>query len=76
VAVAPDSGAVCKGPVEGLAEANADVFGGMMAVNLEVAGAGHGQVDQGMASEQLEHVVEKTDPGRYAGSPFAIQVEA
>ena len=75
MAVPADPRPVAQRPVDRLAQADPDVLGRVMAVDVQVAGAGDRQVHQGMPGEQLEHVVEKPDPRRDLGSPLAVQVE-
>ena len=60
----------------GLSERDADVFGGVMMVDMEVADRLDRDVDARMAGEQIEHVVEKADPGGDIGHACAVEVHA
>ncbi len=75
MAIPPDPRAVAQRPVDRLTQTDPHVLGCVMPVNVQVAFARNCQIDQGMARKQLEHVVEKTDPGRHLGPPLAVQVE-
>ena len=75
MAVPANSGPVAERPVDRLAQADADVLGGVMPVDVEVARAGDRQVHQGMPGEQLEHVVEEPDAGLHVRPPLAVEVE-
>jgi glyoxylate carboligase len=44
-------------------------------VDVEVAGDLHRHVDQRMAAELLDHVVEKADPGRHRVRPRPIEID-
>ena len=59
-----------------LAERNAEVLDGMVLVDVEVAVDLGREIETTMAGEQLEHVVEKTDPGADLVSPRPSMVSA
>src|SRR5689334_10943218 len=44
-----------------LAETNADVFHGMVLVDLQIPLCTNRQIDDGVFGEQLQHVIEKTN---------------
>ncbi len=67
--------AVAQRLIDGLSQADPDILGRMMPVNVQVARARDRQVHERMPGKQLEHVVEKTDPRGNPRLPFAIQVE-
>ena len=56
-----DAGFVAQGVRQGQAQADADVFDGVVGVDFEVAFAGDVEVEQGVSGEGREHVVEKAD---------------
>ena len=64
VAVAADPGAVAERLVERQPERDPDVLDRVVGAGLEVAGRLDHEADPGVATEQLEHVVEEADPGR------------
>lgn len=60
---AVDSFLVAQGHVECLAQCDANVFNGVVLVNVEIAGTAQLQIESTMAREELKHVIEETDPG-------------
>jgi hypothetical protein len=70
VAVATDTGFVAEGLGEGFAEDDADVFDGVVVVNMVVAGGLEFQVEEAVVGDVVEHVVEKAD----ACLDFAVAV--
>ena len=64
-AVAPDPGAVAERLVERLAEHDADVLDRVVGAGLEVAVGLDLQAEPPVAGQQVEHVVEEADPGRW-----------
>ena len=67
-AVAVDAALVAEGLLEGLAEDDADVFDGVVGVDLQIALGLDLQIDQAVAAEQVEHVVEEPDAGVRRGT--------
>ena len=59
-----------------LAEDDADVLGGVVLVDMEVALGLDGEVDEAVAGDLLEHVVEEADAGRDLGTAGAVEVDA
>ena len=57
-----------------LAERDADILGGVVVVDVEVADRLHGQVDARMPGQQIEHMIEKADPGRDVGHARPVEV--
>ena len=64
VAGAQDAALVAECLVEGLAERDADIFDGVVLIDIEIAVALQFEVEAAVASEELEHVIEETDAGR------------
>src|SRR5882672_471917 len=60
---------------ERLAERDADVLDGMVAVDVQVALGFDLEVDHGVARNLVEHVLEERQAGRELGRAFAVQVE-
>ncbi len=50
--------------IERLAQSDADVFDGVVLIDVEIAFAGEFEIEAAMAGEQLEHVIEKANAGR------------
>ena len=67
MAVAADALLVAHGLVDRLAQRDAHVLDGVVAVDVQVALGLDVQVDQAMAGDLVEHVIEKTDAGGEAG---------
>jgi hypothetical protein len=62
--------------LHGVAERNADVFDGMVLVNVKVPFGGDGEIEGPVASDQIEHVIEETDAGGDLGLTAAVETEA
>ena len=75
VAGAEDALLVAERLVEGLAERDADVFDGVVLVDVEVAGAGEGEVEATVAGEEFQHVVEEADAGGDLVDALAVDSE-
>ena len=60
---------------EGLPQADADVFHGVVLIHLQVAFGLDGQVKIAVGREQVEHVVEKRDAGVDGGAAAAVQLQ-
>src|SRR5262249_40353219 len=74
-AEAPDAGLVAEGLAEPLPEAEPDVLDRVMVVHLDVAPGFHVQVEEPVAREDLEHVVQERHPGLDLEGPAAVEVE-
>ncbi len=61
---------------EGLPQGNADVLDRVVVVNMSVALGADGEINQGMARELVEHMVEEPDPGRNVGNARPVEIEA
>ena len=64
VAGAIDALLVAERVIEGLAEGNADIFDGVVLVNVEVALAAQLEIEAAVTCEELEHVIEEADASR------------
>ena len=73
VAIAGDAGAVAQRLAKRLAERDADILGGVVLVDVEVALRRDADVDQAVARELLQHVVEEADAGRDLGLARAVE---
>ena len=73
--VARDALAVAERLADRLAERDADVFRRVVEVDMRVALGAHGQVDQRMARELLQHMVEEADPGRHVVAAGAVEID-
>ena len=65
--IAGDAGHGAERLLHRLAERNADIFGGVMVIDVEVADRLDRDVDARMPGQQIEHMVEKADSGRDLG---------
>src|SRR5206468_3450542 len=75
-AIAADAGLVAERLTQRLAEADADVLDGVMGVHVQVALGLDVEIDEAVARQQVEHVVEEADAGGELGIAGAVQVEA
>src|SRR6478672_3249393 len=58
-----------------LAERDADVLGGVVVIDVEIALGLDGQIDTRMARQQVEHVVEEADSGRNRRRTGPVEVD-
>jgi hypothetical protein len=65
--VTADAGPISKGSIDRLAKADSHILGRVVSVDTQVTRASDAQVDESVAGEQLEHVVEKADSRRDFG---------
>ena len=75
MAIPADPRAIRQRAVDRLPQADADVLGRVMAVDVQVSLASDRQVHERMAGEQLEHVVEKADSRRDLAPPLTVKIE-
>jgi hypothetical protein len=75
VAVAADSTAVTEAFLHRRAQGPADVFDRVVAVDVQVALAPHGEIDERVPGQQREHVVEEAEAGLGVGPAGAIEVD-
>ena len=75
VGVAGDALHVAERLLHRLAERDADILGGVVMVDMQVALGLHRDVDAGMARQQIEHVVEKADAGRNRRRAGAVEID-
>ena len=75
VAEARDAAALAERLVERLAEDEAGVLDEVVGVALDVAGGVDAEVEEAVAGELLEHVVEHADAGRDLVAAGAVDVE-
>jgi hypothetical protein len=71
--VAANSPFVSKRPGNDLPQHNADILGGVVAIDPQVADRLNLQIQMGMAGQQRQHMIEKTDPGADVGTAAALQ---
>ena len=72
--IAGDAGHGAERLLHGLPERDADVLGGVVVIDMEVAIGLHRDVDARMPGQQVEHMVEKADAGRNLGHARAVEV--
>jgi hypothetical protein len=58
-----NAAAISQRAVKGLTESDSDIFDGMVLIDVEVAIGCKFEVESPVASEEFQHVVEKTDSG-------------
>ena len=75
-AVAPNAGLFAKRLRQRLAIADADIFDGVMRIDMEIAIGFHGQVDQAVLGQDGKHVVEEADAGSDLSAAGAFKIEA
>ena len=75
VGIAGDALHVAERLLHRLAERDADILGGVVVVDMQVALGLDRDVDARMARQQVEHVVEKADAGRDRRRAGAVEVD-
>ena len=73
VGEAGDAAAIAEGLIEGLAQRDRTIFGGVVIVDLEIALAAEVKIEAGVLGEADQHVIEKADAGLDVRLAFAIQ---
>ena len=73
--IAADAPLVAKRLSKRLAKRDAHILDRVMVVDMRVAGAADRHVDQRMACQLIQHVIEKADPGRVGIGAGAIEVD-
>ena len=63
VSGAQNAALVAEGAVEGFAERDADVFDGVVLIDVEIAVAFEFEIECAVAGEQLQHVIEEANAG-------------
>lgn len=74
-AVAREAGLITECLSERLSEADADVFDGVMKVDINVALRRHREVEQTVLCEQRQHVIEESDASVDLGLPGAVEIQ-
>jgi hypothetical protein len=75
MAHADDAFAVAQRFGQRPAQDNTDILNSVMFVNVQVAFGSHLQIKAGMASQGMQHVIEKANPGANLGLTGAIQIQ-
>ena len=73
--IAGDALHVAERLLDRLAERDADILGGVVVVDMQVALGLDRDVDARMPRQQVEHMVEKADAGRDVGHAGAVEVD-
>ena len=73
--VAADAGLVAQRFSNGLAQADAHVFDGVMLIDVQIADGLEFQVDRRMFGQEREHVVEEAHAGRDFRHARAVQFQ-
>ena len=75
VGPAGDAALVAERLAQGLAERDADVLDGVVIVDVQVALGANVHVDQRMARQLIQHMVEETNAGREFRCARAVEVD-
>ena len=75
IRVASDALHVAQCLLHRLAERDADVLGGVVMIDMKIALGLDGQVDAGMARQQVEHMVEEADSGRNRRRTGPVEID-
>ena len=75
-AVTPDAALVAKRLRQRLTDGDAGILDRVVIVDMQVALGADGHVDQRMARQLVQHVIEKPDPGLIVIDPGAVEVHA
>src|SRR6266436_1677459 len=60
---------------ERLAERDPHVFSGVVQVDVEIALGRDGNIDAGMAGEEIQHVIEEADTGRNRAAALPVEID-
>ena len=75
VAVAADAALVAQRLGHRLADRDAGILGGVVLVDMEIADRLHVEVDQRVARQLFEHVIEEADAGRDVIDAGAVEID-
>ena len=75
VGIARDALQVAERLLHRLAERDADIFGGVVIIDMQVALRLHSDVHARMPRQEIEHVVEKADAGFDFGYAGAVEID-
>src|ERR1700724_3334926 len=71
-----DAGPVAQGLAHRLTQSYAGILDGVMLVDMKIARRADVDVDQRVARELFQHMVEKADAGRDFGGTGALEIDA
>src|SRR5690625_1336111 len=75
VSVALDAAFVANGPVKSPTQCNAEILDGVVIIDMCVAHCRDVEVDQPVAGNLIQHVIEKGYPGFTVEPPLAIEID-
>src|SRR5262249_21645460 len=75
VGISGDALHVAERLLQRLPERDADILGGVVVIDMQVALGLDREVDAGMARQKLEHVVEEADAGRDRRNAGAVEID-
>src|SRR5947207_3412240 len=75
VRIARDALHVAERLLDRLAERDANVLGGVVVVDMQIALGLHRNVDTRVPRQEIEHVVEEADAGRDVGDALAVEID-
>lgn len=76
IAGAEDAAFVADGFRDGLAQRDAGVFDRVMLIDVEVALRFDCKIERAVTGDKIEHVIEKSDSGRYARFAASVDIQA
>ena len=75
VGIARDALHIAERLFERLTERDADILGGVVVIDVQVALGLHGDVDARVPRQEVEHVIEEADPGRDRRRAGAVEID-
>lgn len=75
VAIAVDPGLVTQSLFQGLAESEACIFHGMVGIDMEIAFGLNREIDQAVAAQLVEHMIEEADARVNLGHARAVEID-
>src|SRR6056297_1133454 len=75
VAVSADAGLVAERGGQRLTESDAAILHGVVVVDMQIARRRHAHVDEAVARELVEHVVEEPHTGGHVRLPRSVEVD-
>ena len=65
---AQNAALVAQGSIEGLAQSDADIFDGVVLIDVEIAVALQFKIEAAVMREQFQHVIEEANAGNFVAS--------
>ena len=74
--IAGDAAPVAQRLRHRLADRDAAVFGGVVEIDMQIAFGTHGQIDQAVTRQLVQHVIEESDAGLHVITALAVEVDS